>query len=171
MNQTNFWNDAAKYGAIIGGVSALCSLLGDATGIGIFGLVGFALYIVLLIRFTRRRTMEYSTPEREYDFGRRWGFVVATCLFIGIINGAYSVLASRILFTAQYAQVYDEVSRSLVSTGIYTDELKAMADRMMRSPLWLVFSGVFGQLIFGSIFGLIIAAGVQPPRRIDKQSE
>ena len=42
MNQTNFWNDAAKYGAIIGGVSALCSLLGDATGIGIFGLVGFA---------------------------------------------------------------------------------------------------------------------------------
>ena len=46
-----------------------------------------------------------------------------------------------------------------------------MADRMMRSPLWLVFSGVFGQLIFGSIFGLIIAAGVQPSRRIDKQSE
>ena len=39
MNQTNFWNDAAKYGAVIGGASAVCSLLGDATGAGFFGLI------------------------------------------------------------------------------------------------------------------------------------
>lgn len=171
MNQTNFWNDAAKYGAIIGGVSALCSLLSDATHLWLLGLLSFALHIGLLINFTRRRTVACSTPEREYDFGHRLGFIIATSLFVGIINGAYAILASRILFTEQYAQVYDEAFKTLGTTGIYTDELLSTATQMLQSPLWLAFSGIFGQLIFGAIFGLVIAAIVQAPRTFDKQSE
>ena len=34
MNQTNFWNDAAKYGAVIGGASAVCSLMVRRTRYG-----------------------------------------------------------------------------------------------------------------------------------------
>lgn len=80
MNQTNFWNDAAKYGAVIGGASAVCSLLGDATGAGFFGLIGLALYIGLLLYYTRKRATSRSTREEEYGYGRRLGFIVAMAL-------------------------------------------------------------------------------------------
>ena len=85
MNQTNFWNDAAKYGAVIGGASAVCSLLGDATGAGFFGLIGLALYIGLLLYYTRKRATSRSTREEEYGYGRRLGFIVAMALFVGVI--------------------------------------------------------------------------------------
>lgn len=94
MNQTNFWNDAAKYGAVIGGASAVCSLLGDATGAGFFGLIGLALYIGLLLYYTRKRATSRSTREEEYGYGRRLGFIVAMALFVGVINAAYTILAS-----------------------------------------------------------------------------
>ena len=104
MNQTNFWNDAAKYGAIIGCVSAACSLLSDITGVGIFGFIGFAVYLWLLVHYTQKRASLYSTLEEEYGYGKRLGFIVAMALFIGVINAAYTILASRILFTAKCSQ-------------------------------------------------------------------
>lgn len=59
MNQTNFWNDAAKYGAVIGGASAVCSLLGDATGAGFFGLIG----LVLAALAQPRQRFDNNTEE------------------------------------------------------------------------------------------------------------
>lgn len=85
MNQTNFWNDAAKYGAVIGGASAVCSLLGDATGAGFFGLIGLALYIGLLLYYTRKRATSRSTREEEYGYGRRLGFIIAMALFMALM--------------------------------------------------------------------------------------
>lgn len=171
MNQTNFWDDAAKCGAIIGCVSILCMLLRDATRIGVFGLLGFAFYCGMLLFFTRRRTAECSTAEQEYDFGQRFGFVVAISAFVGIINGAYSILACRILFSEQYAAAYDEAFGIVAATGIYPAEFLSDLQQIMLSPLVQAFSAFAGQLVLGVILGLVIAATVQPPRNFDKQSE
>lgn len=169
MNQTNFWNDAAKYGAVIGGASAACSLLGDATGSGIFGLAGFALYIGLLVYYTRKRATACSSPEEEYGYGRRLGFIVAMALFVGIINAAYAILASRILFADKYTAVYEQTFAALAKTGLYTGEMIARITQMMQSPLWLTFSSVVGQLILGLLFGLVLAAIAQPRQRFDNE--
>lgn len=162
MIRNNFWNDAARCGAIIGGVSACCSLLGDSTGIGVFALVGFALHIWLLIRCTRRRATRCSTPDAEYGFGRRLGFIVATSLFVGIIDGAYAIVAGKMLFAAKYAAAAEQSFAMLADTGLYSKEMLATARHMIQSPACIAFSAVLGQLLFGAVFGLVIAALAQP---------
>ena len=136
MNQTNFWNDAAKYGAVIGGASAVCSLLGDATGAGFFGLIGLALYIGLLLYYT-----------------------------------AYTILASRILFTDKYAELYEQSFALLSKTGLYTGEMISQMALMVQSPLWITFSSVAGQALLGLLFGLVLAALAQPRQRFDNNTE
>lgn len=169
MNQTNFWNDAAKYGAIIGGISAACSLLSDATGLGVFGLIGFAVYIWLLVYYTRKRATYFSTPEAEYGYGKRLGFIVAMALFVGIINAAYTILASRILFTAKYAAVYEQMFAIFAKTGLYTNEMIVRMTQMVQSPLWITASAILGQLILGLLFGLVLAAIAQPRQQADNR--
>ena len=161
MNQTNFWNDAAKYGAVIGGASAVCSLLGDATGAGFFGLIGLALYIGLLLYYTRKRATSRSTREEEYGYGRRLGF----------INTAYTILASRILFTDKYAELYEQSFALLSKTGLYTGEMISQMALMVQSPLWITFSSVTGQALLGLLFGLVLAALAQPRQRFDNNTE
>ena len=160
MNQTNFWNDAAKYGAVIGGASAVCSLLGDATGAGFFGLIGLALYIGLLLYYTRKRATSRSTREEEYGYGRRLGFIVA-----------YTILASRILFTDKYAELYEQSFALLSKTGLYTGEMISQMALMVQSPLWITFSSVAGQALLGLLFGLVLAALAQPRQRFDNNTE
>ena len=167
MNQTNFWNDAAKYGAVIGGASAVCSLLGDATGAGFFGLIGLALYIGLLLYYTRKRATSRSTREEEYGYGRRLGFIIAMALFVGVINAAYTILASRILFTDKYAELYEQSFALLSKTGLYTGEMISQMALMVQSPLWITFSSVTGQALLGLLFGLVLAALAQPRQRLD----
>lgn len=171
MNQTNFWNDAAKYGAVIGGASAVCSLLGDATGAGFFGLIGLALYIGLLVYYTRKRATSRSTPEEEYGYGRRLGFIVAMALFVGVINAAYTILASRILFTDKYAELYEQSFALFEKTGLYTGEMIARMTQMVQSPLWITFSSIAGQALLGLLFGLVLAALAQPLQRFDNNRE
>lgn len=174
MNQTNFWNDAAKYGAVIGGASAVCSLLGDATGAGFFGLIGLALYIGLLLYYTyytRKRATSRSTREEEYGYGRRLGFIVAMALFVGVINAAYTILASRILFTDKYAELYEQSFALLSKTGLYTGEMISQMALMVQSPLWITFSSVTGQALLGLLFGLVLAALAQPRQRFDNNTE
>lgn len=170
MNQTNFWNDAAKCGAVIGGSWAACSLLSDATGLGVFGLIGFALYLWLLIRYARRRATALSTPDEEYGYGKRLGFIVAMALFVGIINAAYTILASRILFTAKYAAVYEQTFAVLAKSGFYTNEMIAQMNRMVQSPATITLSTILGQLLLGLLFGLVLAAIAQPRPRFDDRS-
>lgn len=150
MNQTNFWNDAAKYGAVIGGASAVCSLLGDAT---------------------RKRATSRSTREEEYGYGRRLGFIVAMALFVGVINAAYTILASRILFTDKYAELYEQSFALLSKTGLYTGEMISQMALMVQSPLWITFSSVAGQALLGLLFGLVLAALAQPRQRFDNNTE
>ena len=171
MNQTNFWNDAAKYGAVIGGASAVCSLLGDATGAGFFGLIGLALYIGPLLYYTRKRATSRSTREEEYGYGRRLGFIVAMALFVGVINAAYTILASRILFTDKYAELYEQSFALLSKTGLYTGEMISQMALMVQSPLWITFSSVAGQALLGLLFGLVLAALAQPRQRFDNNTE
>ncbi|WP_417012767.1 DUF4199 family protein [Alistipes sp.] len=170
MNQTNFWNDAAKCGAVIGGIWAASSLLSDATGLGVFGLIGFAMYLWLLIRYARRRAAALSTPDEEYGYGKRLGFIVAMTLFVGIINAAYTILASRILFTAKYAAAYDQMFAVLAKSGFYTNEMIAQVSRMVQSPLMITLSTILGQLLLGLLFGLVLAAIAQPRQRFDDRS-
>lgn len=167
MNQTDFWNDAARCGAVIGGISAACSLLSDLTGAGLFVILGFGLYIWLLLRYTRQRAEALSTPEQEYGYGQRLGFIIAMTFFVGIINAAYTILASRILFPAKYSAAYEQTFAVLAKTGFYTGDMIAQMTQMVQSPLLITVSAVIGQVMLGLLFGFVLAAVAQPRLNFD----
>lgn len=91
-------------------------------------------------------------------------------LFVGIINAAYTILASRILFTAKYAAAYDQMFAVLAKSGFYTNEMIAQVSRMVQSPLMITLSTILGQLLLGLLFGLVLAAIAQPRQRFDERS-
>jgi len=165
--KTNFWNDAAKYGAIIGGLSALASLLTDLTGTALFNLVYFCLYIYLLYRFTKNRTRACSRMYSTYGYGSRLGFIVGMAPFIGLIQAAYGILASRLLFPEKYAQAYELTFSVLKSTGLYTSDMIDKLYGIIQSPLWLTASSIMGQLFLNLLIGLIVAATIQTASPFD----
>ena len=83
MEKNNFWNEAAKCGAVIGLVLAVSSVLENSifftsgTGFLYLMLLEFfavaALHYYLLHRYTRRRSQLYTADE-GFTFGQATGF-------------------------------------------------------------------------------------------------
>ena len=96
MDKNNFWNEAAKCGAVIGLILAVSSVLENSvfftsgTGFLYLMLLEFfavaAVHYYLLHRYTRRRSQLYTADE-GFSFGQGYGFLLAVSGFAGIIVG------------------------------------------------------------------------------------
>ena len=96
MEKQNFWNDAAKCGAIIGAILAVSMVL--ETMMTLSGSMKYyalmtvewigvvVLHYYLLHRFTRNRSKLYSAEE-GFSFGQGYLFVLAVSAFAGVIVG------------------------------------------------------------------------------------
>lgn len=96
MEKNNFWNEAAKCGAVIGVILAVSNMLENSVfsteGMGFIYLMVLeffavaALHYYLLHRYTRRRSQLYTADE-GFTFGQGYGFLLAVSGFAGIIVG------------------------------------------------------------------------------------
>lgn len=91
-------------------------------------------------------------------------------LFVGVINAAYTILASRILFTDKYAELYEQSFALLSKTGLYTGEMISQMALMVQSPLGSP-SRRSPDTLLGLLFGLVLAALAQPRQRFDNNTE
>lgn len=165
MDRKNIWNDAAKYGTIMG----LCAIFFRVVSMfvpqgGISLLLSFlslAVFVTLLFIFTRLR----ATRCGGYTYGQCLTFVLCMMLFSGMLEGAYQIAASHWLFAERYREMLDASFSALAGTGAYTDAMLGdalgMARRLMMSPLYLLLSGVLGSVCSGCIVGLVVAAAVR----------
>ncbi len=97
----NFWNDAARSGAIIGAVLGVSALVESQMALSgnlrwfawlvVEYLVVIALHFWLLYRFTRRRSQLYSAEE-GFTFGEAYKFLLTVSAFGGAIAGAVQAL-------------------------------------------------------------------------------
>lgn len=166
MNNNNFWSDASRYGAIYGAVEILFLLLASLLqGNSLMGMVlnlfHISIFITLLYLFTQRRARLYSSDE-GFSFGQGLKYMLALSLFAGIVSGAYEIFAHNILFPELYREANDTIVATLAQTKLYTTaqlaEVKALYEKMLFSPLWVLLVHIFGMLLRGLFFGLIISA-------------
>lgn len=161
MEKKNLWNDAAKYGALIALVSIAFTVVGMYWTSGLLTFVSLVVFITLLYLFTKRRAMQYGDGERGYSYGQCLLFILCMMLFTGILEGAYQIVASNWLFAARYNEMMSQSLSLFENMGLYTDDqlevMASMARRMLRSPVWLLFSSILGNVIKGLFFGLIVA--------------
>lgn len=175
MEKTNFWKDALKYGAVLGAVLALSSLLEYrlqlAGSIGAYWVFTFewltvvVLHYYLLHRFTRNRAALYS-PEEGFTFAQGYGYILSMSAVAGVIVGTVQYLYLHLfLGYANYtgrlvAALTDMISQSTVPASLEPILAQAMS-QIEHAPeptlVATVWGGVFTSLLFGVVFGLIIA--------------
>ena len=191
MEKTNFWNDAAKYGAIVGAVLALSMVLetrmilsGSMKLYALLTIEWIAVVILhyyLLHRFTQNRS-KLCSVEEGFTFGQGYGYILAMSAFSGIIVGGVQYIYLHLImgyanYTTQLAEAMtDMVSMSGGGVPASMESMLAQSlDQIQNAPapsvIATVWGGIWVSLLFGAIFGLIIAGVLsRAPKPFDTQA-
>lgn len=162
MKKTNFWNDAAKYGAIIAVVSILFSILGMYWTNALVSVFSIATFITLLFLFTKRRVTLYGGGEAGYSYGQCLKFIFWMMVFAGILDGAYEIVARNFLFPEKYEEAMNAMLNIFATSKIYSNEqlemMVSLSKSMMYSPIWIMIASILSSIIKGVFFGLFVSA-------------
>ncbi len=164
MKQSTFWSDASRCGAVIGlvniALSALSMLMPKLSFI--LGLANMVITIYLLFYYSRRRAQLFS--QEGFSYGQALGFMLATGIFLGILTGAYQIVATNWLFPAQFEKTFDEMLMAISQVGVSgaeLDEMMEMYRSMIFSPLPSLLTNIFSGVLTAGFYGLFIAIGVK----------
>lgn len=186
----NFWNDAARYGAILGGILGLSNLF--ETWVTLSGsltlytwmmlewIAVVVLHYYLLHRYTRQRS-QLSPQEVGFTFGQGYGFLLAVSGFAGFIVGIIqTVYLHLILGYSNYIDrmvtaITEMVARSGGIPASMETVFSQSIEQLQTAPTPSIFAGVWGGIfstvLFGAIFGLIIAkVNSRSPRPFDSEN-
>lgn len=158
MERTNFWDDAARWGALLALVQIVFSTIGIFWKSSLLSLISLVVVVTLLYLLTKRRTMLYGGDG--YSYGACMKYIFWMTLFSGILIGAWEIAARNVIFTSYYKEALDE-SLKLVAP-LYSKAQLEMASSMVHdmffSPIWVVVLSILGAVLQGCFFGLFICA-------------
>lgn len=161
MDNTKFYEDAARCGAVVGVAEVAFTALEAWKPSGFVSLLEVAVFVTLLAVFTKRRAVRYG-GEEGYSYGRCLKFILCMSLFAGILAGAYAIVASNFLYPDKYHEIIDKTIGALAQTGLYADamleQVKGLYEKMFFSPIWVVLTNMLSMAIKGLFFGLFVAA-------------
>lgn len=187
MEKNNFWNDAAKYGALLGAVLSVSFILENwmtlSGRMAMYALMTVewiavvVLHYYLLHRFTRRRSQLY-TAEEGFSFGQAYGYLLVISGFAGILVGLVQyIYLHLVLGYANYTERMVQAVTDMLSMGgnvsaSYEGMIMPMLEQIQSAPapsvIATVWGGMFSSLLFGAVFGLIIAGVLsRAPRPFD----
>ncbi|MCM1150520.1 MAG: DUF4199 domain-containing protein [Alistipes sp.] len=168
----SFWNEAARCGAYVGLLLAVSSVLeGGMTLSGKLGLyvlmifewlAAVALHFYLLYRFARQRSALYSADE-GFSFGQGYGYVLAMSVPAGLILGvANYIFVHLVLGYDRYVEkIASVVSDFAGMGGGMNAQVMTLLEQLRNTPepslLSTVWGGIWSSLLFGAVFGLIVA--------------
>ena len=160
MEKTNFWKDVAKYGAIIGALLAVSFMLETRLQIS----ASFGLYAIEWIAVV---VLHYYTAEEGFSFGQGYAYILSVSTVAGLIVGIVQYLYLHFFIGyANYterttAALSDFIGRNGGVPANMESMLSQMFDQIQNTPepsflrtLWAV---TFVSILFGAVFGLIIA--------------
>lgn len=187
MANSDFLNDAARCGAVVGLLLALSSAVelnmafsGNVVLVLLVLLEYFAvvaLHFYLLYAATRRRALRCDAAE-GFSFGSGYGFVLTASAFAGVILGVGNYV--HIHLVMGYGTYIDRLSETManligMSGSPLTEPFVQMIDQLREAPAPSIFAtvlgGVWSSVLFGLIFGLIVAGTLaRAPQPFDSQS-
>lgn len=192
MEGKTFWNEAAKWGVIVGvllSVSFVLENLMTVSGrMGLYYLMMLewigvvVLHFWLLLRFVQSRSSLYGAAD-GFSFGQGYGCVMAVSAFAGVIVGVVQAVYLHLIIGYQnYIERTITAMTDLISKsgsqmpasfeGILAQSFQQLRTAPVPSVLESVWSGLFSTLLFGAVFGLIIAAiATRAPRPFDETNE
>ncbi len=154
MKQTNFWSAAAKAGVIIAVVASLISALVITTEIAVLSFLSTATTIFLY--WTSTAQYGKSKGDAGFSYGESLKFILAVSLCVGFVSGAYSILSMKVLFIEQAQKATADMMVALDQMSLSAEQITSFST-ILSSPIFLLISSIFGSVVMGLIFGLIIS--------------
>lgn len=188
MEKQLFWKKAVVGGLLVGALLSVSLMLETRMMLtGSFGFyaiewfVAAVLHYYLLHRFTRRYANDF-TVEDGFGFGRGYGFVLSQSVVAGIVVGAVQYLYLHLFvgYENYTSRIADALSEFFSRGGNVPAQLESMLTESMRqiesapepSFFGTLWGGVFSSVLFGALFGLIIAGVLsRAPRPFDKPAD
>ena len=183
MVQVNsFWNDALKYGAIVGLVMGLSRIYetwamftGEDVGIGFVFVAEWILsvvaYVWMLFRFSRLRA-SHCDPKEGFTFGRAWSFsmmlIILAAIIVGVMYHIYITIVGYDSFVAGYMSLMDKYEAMIQGMGmpstygrLFDDMREAMRNSTAPTMFDNIVSSVYNYLTLGAVLSLAVAATVR----------
>ncbi len=176
MDNSIFWKDACKYGAILGLMMSLAAIIELSTALsgrflltGLTWLIFTAAYIVLLVRFTKLHR-SHLHPDDGFPFGQAFGFLITMVLLCALITGVVKYLyIHAFVGYSVYIDHYTEMLSNLELPASMYGPMKDAIGQIQNAPTPSIVSEVWSNLLSNAIFcgilSLIIAATLVKPAR------
>ncbi len=166
MNDGIFWSRAANYGLLSGLAVFVVNLLAWAFKLEKAAWISESmLFVVLLgaIWITAKLNIAAS-GKQGYPYGRCVGFVFALMLFTAIVAGVGDFMLRAYIapeyYIEQLRQAYDLVASvgggAALTVGTL-DAAREMSERLLTSPVFLIFSEMINLGIKGGFLGMVMA--------------
>lgn len=155
-----FWKDAAKAGLVLGGVVVLLMIVDWQLRLSIdyswaTSMFNFAAIAVCVYVYGKKRAIVHG--DSGFSYGESMSYILAITLFSGFISGVGSYLMKNHIAPEYYNDI---LNAAVLRSGIDIDNSeieKAMglANKLTRSALFMIFSGLLNMVIYGCFVGLI----------------
>lgn len=166
----SFWKDAAKAGGVLGlaifGFYALSMLLKlEISAAWTKSTFEFMAIAITIYYYGKRRAELYGNDG--FTYAQSLSYILAMMLFAGVIVG----FGQFILQTAapEYYQEVMDIAMAKQGVNIDSQALEQSMDlvmKMMKNPIVMVLSGIFGMLIYGLFIGILASIFIKRPANI-----
>lgn len=193
MKNNPFWNDALKYGAILGAIMSLSMMFETyilhysdvplVKALTIYVVEWFAVvivYIWLLVRFTKRYSQNFA-PEEGFTFGQGFGFIIVLAFLVAVIVGMMNTIFISIAgfdgFIEGYIGRINEMMLYMGENNLITqslnEDVEVMVDAVKHSTQPSMFESILaainGYVFSAMLVGAIIALAIRrKPQMINR---
>ncbi|MEM7362790.1 MAG: DUF4199 domain-containing protein [Pseudomonadota bacterium] len=156
-DETSIFAFSLKYGAIGGLVASAIGLVFFFAGMADHwagGLVAFAVMIVTMIW----AQVSYRQSEQPpVDYGEQLGVAVVTVLYFAVVGAIYSVIYLTVIDPGIVERSMATAAEQLSQAGMTEEQIEAQlaTARMMSGPAVAPLVNIVGNVIIGTIIGLI----------------
>ena len=158
------WREAATGGLYAGLAYALLTIAAHAgrsmpglvtilNAVSFFSFAGF-------LYFYARRMAAYAGGDGSLLF------VLKMSLFAGVLAGVGQFVLVNWIDPEGFREQFDLMVANMAGGGMGEKEAEmagSLGLKLMRNPLFAVFSGIFSMLIYGGLLGLLISIFVRRP--------
>jgi hypothetical protein len=151
---------ALKWGVITGLALIVYSTLLYTLGQMANGMLTVVIYVIIAVGLVLGMR-EYRTLNGGYlNFGEGVGLGALLSAVAGLLSSAYTVLYSTVIDPGVQERMMDQMRDQLETQGMSDDQIEKAVEiaQMFQSPGLQFIIGIFGTILIGVVFSLIIAA-------------
>ena len=168
------WREAATGGLILGLVLVVVAVLEyylrlDASKSWITGAVNFAAMVGISYGYGRRMADIYGDAGFTYVQGIV--FILKIMFFAGILAGLGQFIMQNYVDPEYYREM---IEVTLANQGFSDDMVEKTMEGMwaLENPVLMIFSGIFGMMVYGGFIGVVVAIFVKrPPKPVMWQND